>query len=249
MEISVVYEDKNLLVINKPSGIKVHADETVSERAVTDWILENYPKMKNIGPPIITQKGEKIPRPGVVHRLDKATSGLLVLAKDEETLFYLKNEFKKRKIEKTYNCFVRGILRLEYGEINVPIGRSHKDFRRRSTLYKARGKMREALTLYKVLERSENREFSFLEVKPKTGRTHQIRVHLKSISHPIVCDPLYSLKAEMKEVKNGGVCPLGFERLALHASSISFTAPGGEHLKVESDLPDDFKIALEIMRK
>lgn len=249
MNISVVYEDEYLLVINKPSGIKVHADENISERAVTDWVLERYPELKDVGPPIVTQRGEEIPRPGVVHRLDKQTSGLLVLAKDEETLFYLKDQFKKRKVDKTYNCFVRGVPSLSKGEIDLPIGRSHKDFRKKSTLNKARGKMREAVTEYEVLERSTDRSFSFIKATPKTGRTHQIRVHLKSIGHPIICDPLYSLKAEVKQVKNGGKCPLDFERLALHSKKLVFVGPKGERLVVEAEIPEDFKNALEIIHK
>ncbi|MFZ2072191.1 MAG: RluA family pseudouridine synthase, partial [Minisyncoccia bacterium] len=241
MKIKVLYEDKDVLVIDKPSGISVHPDGKSKEKTITDWVLKNYPKMKNVGEPMCLLKtseeaqnfsscalprvrggtlGDKnfelLPRPGIVHRLDKDTSGVLLLAKNQKAYEFLKDQFKNREIKKTYNAIVSGWVKNDHGIINKPIGRSPSDFRRRLAGRGARGELREAITEYKVLKRFENKKrekFTYLEVKPKTGRTHQIRVHMKFLNHPVVCDSLYDPK---------GLCIKGIDRLALHAKSIEF---------------------------
>ena len=228
MKIKVLYENKDILTIDKPSGISVHGDGKTKEKTLVDWILKNYPKIKNIGEPM----GE-INRPGIVHRLDKETSGVLLLAKNKKAYEFLKDQFKNREIKKTYNAIVSGWVKDDHGIINKPIGRSPSDFRRRLAGRGARGEMREAVTEYKVLKRFkvQAQKFSYLELKPKTGRTHQIRVHMKFLNHPVACDSLYDPK---------GFCPTGVDRLALHAKSIEFKDLKGKTVKVESPLPKEF---------
>jgi len=236
-KIKVLYEDSNILAIDKPSGISVHPDGRTKGKTITDWVLKNYPKMKNVGEPMFVEnKGEKIEikRPGIVHRLDKDTSGVLLLAKNKKAYEFLKKQFQDREVKKTYVAIVSGSVKNDRGVINKPIGRSPKDFRRHLAGRGARGEMREAITEYKVLKRfrASSAPFSYLEVRPKTGRTHQIRVHLKYLNHPVVCDSLYN---------PDNPCPKGLKRLALHAKSIEFKNFKGESVKVESAIPLQFK--------
>lgn len=225
MKIKVLYEDSNILVIDKPSGIAVHPDGRSRDKTITDWVLKNYPKMKNVGEPM----GE-IDRPGIVHRLDRDTSGVMLLAKNQKAYEFFKNQFQTRTIKKVYHAIVTGYVKDDRGVINKPIGRSPADFRKWLAGRGARGELREAVTRYKVLKRLKN--FTYLEVAPKTGRTHQIRVHMKFINHPIVCDSLYN---------PDNPCPKGINRLALHAKSIEFKNLKGKIIKVESPLPKEFK--------
>jgi 23S rRNA pseudouridine1911/1915/1917 synthase len=238
--IPILYEDESVLAINKPSGLAVHPDGRTEEYTLTDWVREHHPYMVGVGEPLKLQSGEMIDRPGIVHRIDRETSGVLLLAKTQEAHAVLKSQFQNRTIEKTYNCFVYGAPKDDEGEINRPIGRSKKDFRLWSAQRGAKGTMREAVTLWHVLERGDigGERYAYLEVKPKTGRTHQIRVHLKAINYPIVCDRLYAPKRP---------CALGFSRLALHARSIVFEASNGETHKIEAPLPADFEAALRQM--
>jgi len=260
--IKILYEDANILIIDKPSGIAVHPDGRSKEKTITDWVLKKYPKMKNVGEPleVTSSKVHKvIKRPGIVHRLDKETSGVLVLAKNQKTHAFLKNQFQNRDIKKIYHVVVSGFVKNDYGTINKPIGRSPSDFRRWLAGRGARGELREAVTMYKVLKRFEvqcvqnfsrssltrlrvgshatknfkhTAPFTYLEVSPKTGRTHQIRVHMKYFNFPVACDSLYN---------PGKPCPTGFKRLALHAKSIEFKDPKGRTLKIESPLPKEFE--------
>jgi 23S rRNA pseudouridine1911/1915/1917 synthase len=276
-KIKVLYEDSNILAIDKPSGISVHGDGRTKEKIITDWVLKNYPKMKNVGEPMFVEnKGEKIEikRPGIVHRLDKDTSGVLLLAKNKKAYEFLKSQFSasalllkdksglengQNRIKKVYVAIVNGWVKNDRGVINKSIGRSPKDFRRYLAGRGARGEMREAITEYKVLKRfrapyvqnfsscalprvrggtlgvknfARIAPFSYLEVRPKTGRTHQIRVHLKYLNHPVVCDSLYN---------PDNPCPKGLKRLALHAKSIEFKNLKGESVKIESAIPKEFK--------
>ncbi|MBY0376377.1 RluA family pseudouridine synthase [Patescibacteria group bacterium] len=219
MKIKVLYEDPNILAIEKPSGVLVHPDEKNSEETILDWAIKKYPKAE------------------VVHRLDKETSGVLLMAKNVKAYEFLKEQFQNRTVKKVYNAVVVGNVKNEKGKIDKPIGRSPSDFRRRLSGRGARGQMREAVTEYKVLKRfkSGTEPFTYLEVMPKTGRTHQIRVHMKYLSHPVACDSLYNPT---------GPCPKGFKRLALHAQSIEFKNLKGESIKVESTLPKEFRALL-----
>jgi len=211
----VLYEDSDFLVIDKPSGIFVHPAEKTKEKTILDLLLPKYPGIQ------------------LSHRLDKETSGVLVLAKNEKAYLFLKKQFQSRTVKKTYMAIVNGWVKNDHGIINKPIGRSPKDFRRRLAGRGVKGKIREAITEWKVLKRFEEsgNKFSLLEVKPKTGRTHQIRVHMKFLNHPVACDSLYNPK---------GACPEGLERLALHAKSIEFKNLSGKTIKIESPAPKEF---------
>ena len=250
MKIQIIYEDEYILALDKPSGLLVHTDGRSKEKTLVDWINENYPKLKEVGEEQTLQNGEKIQRPGIVHRLDRDTSGIIIVAKTKETYQFLKEQFQDRKVQKIYNAVVWGNFspdKIE-GVIEKPIGRSASDFRKWSAEYGAKGELREAVTEYKVLV--QNKDFSFLEVRPKTGRTHQIRVHLKSISHPVVCDKLYGSKKsnELQEMSYDKKENLGFDRLALHALSIKLELPNGTHITIESPLPKEFENALNLFK-
>lgn len=233
----IIYEDENTLILNKPAGLVVHRDGKTEENTLCDWVLENYPEMENVGEPMeIKEKtGEirVIKRPGIVHRLDRETSGVIVLAKNQESFNFLKEQFQEREVEKIYNAVIWGNIKTDEGVIDVPIGRSGKDFRQWSASRGARGQLREAITEYKVLARFEDggEKFAFLEVRPKTGRTHQIRVHMKYLNNPIICDSLY---AENRPKV------LGFNRTALHARQISIEIPEKGKKTFEAPYPEDF---------
>jgi 23S rRNA pseudouridine1911/1915/1917 synthase len=234
MEPNILYEDEFVLALDKPSGLMVHADGRSSEKTLVDWLSENRPELEEVGEPQILQNGEVIKRPGIVHRLDKETSGAILICKTPESFAFIKSQFKDRKVEKVYRAFVYGEFKEASGVIDKPIGRSASDFRRWSAEYGAKGELREAVTEYKVLK--QDGEHAYIEARPRTGRTHQIRVHMKAVSHPVVCDKLYAPKLPPA---------LGFQRLALHAFSISLELPNGKGLKIEAPLPEEFKVALE----
>jgi 23S rRNA pseudouridine1911/1915/1917 synthase len=221
MKVKILYEDKDILAIDKPAGISVHENEASkknNEKTVIDFLVKKYPKIE------------------LVHRLDKDTSGVLLFAKNKKAHEFLKKQFSGREIKKVYHAVVSGYVKNDHGIINKPIGRSPSDFRRRLAGRGVRGAQRESITEYKVLKRfmdKDEEKFSYLEVKPKTGRTHQIRVHMKFLNHPVACDSLYA---------PNNPCPPGFSRLALHAKSIEFKNLGGKNIKVESPLPKEFKL-------
>jgi len=231
----VVYEDSDVLVVHKPSGLIVHSDGKTQEPTVVDWLLEKYPNIEPVGESWTSPDGTVVLRPGIVHRLDRDTSGVLLITKTQEAFVYFKKQFQERTIEKTYLAFVYGVFKEKEGTIDKPIGKSAKDFRLKSAQPGAKGTLREAKTDYKVLR--ECGDVSYLELHPHTGRTHQIRVHLKAIHHPVVCDPLYAPNHE---------CALGFKRMALHANSLTFDTLEGKRIQVESQLPEDFEAALEL---
>lgn len=225
VSISIIYEDDDILAVNKPAGIVVHGDSP----NLVDLFVKNYPQIKNVG--------EDPERPGIVHRLDKDTSGILLVAKNQKAFEYLKEQFQNKKIKKRYIALVEGVVKKDKGIIDLAIGKSKKDFRKKLAGGKMIGKTREAITEYKVLERFNN--FTLVEVFPKTGRTHQIRVHLKAIGHPVVCDKLYGPKT--------GACLFGLDRHFLHASSLEFKLPSGSVIKLEADLPEDLKNFLDML--
>lgn len=248
MDVPILYEDESILVVNKPAGLVVHEDGRTKEPTLVDWILEKYPEMKEVGEPLTLSSGEVIYRPGIVHRLDRETSGVLVIAKTQKAFEYLKKQFQSRETKKTYFAFVYGEIKEEEGTIDRPIARSRKDFRLWSAQRGARGEAREAVTNYAVRLRAKG--FSYVEVEPKTGRTHQIRVHFKAINHPVVCDKLYAPKLAQRSLGEvGRESALGFERLALHARSLEFENLDGKHLKIEAPFPEDFEKALAAMKK
>lgn len=229
MKIEELFKNENFIVINKPSGLVIHSNGKTKEETLVDWILENYPEIKGVG-----EAMGDIERPGIVHRLDRETSGVIIITRTQEAYDVLKKQFQNREVKKTYKAFVYGKVKNDSGIIDRPIARSASDFRKWSAQRGSRGKKREALTEYLVIERGE--EYSFIELYPKTGRTHQIRVHLKAINYPVICDKLYATKRE---------CALGFNRLALHSESIEFSDLKGKKIKVEAPLPEDFQKALK----
>lgn len=238
MKIPILYEDKDVVVINKPAGLVVHPDGKTKEKTLVDWILAEYPRAKNVGEPIILNDGEKILRPGIVHRIDRDTSGVLIIAKTKKAYEFLKEQFKERKVHKTYNAFIYGEMKDERGMIDRPIGRSPSDFRKWSSTRGARGEIRDAITYFKVLKVKDG--ISFVEAMPKTGRTHQIRVHFTAINHPILQDSLYAQKFYLEKENQ-----LGFKRTALHARQIEITIPSGKEIKVIAPYPEDFENAIK----
>jgi len=213
MDPQILYEDDSLVVINKPAGIIVHPDKSHDYPALTEWLEKRYKDFY------------------LVHRIDRETSGVLVVAKTTEAFEFLKSQFKNREIKKTYRAFVYGALKDERGVIDKPIGSGRGGSGPRSASL-PHGTTRDALTAYRVIKNGP--DTAYVEVFPKTGRTHQIRVHFSSIQHPIICDSLYAPNRPAL---------LGFNRLALHALSLSFTHPSGKEMTFEAPLPEDFKAA------
>jgi len=234
MNISILYEDKNLLAVNKPSGLVVHADGRTKEETLTDWVKEKYPKIEKVGEALKIGTGETINRWGIIHRIDRETSGVVLIAKNQETYDFLKKQFLKREIEKFYHAIVYGDVRYDEGIINLPIGRHKSDFRKRATGKDVRGETREAITHYKTLARKE--KISLIEANPQTGRTHQLRVHFADMGHGIIGDKMYGVVKKT---------PLEIKRLALHAYGIEFELPEGKLIKVVAPYPADFQKAVD----
>jgi len=228
-ELSIVFEDEDLVVIDKPAGTLAHPTTvvvggTVSELAVARWGSLPAPQ------------GED--RPGIVHRLDSDTSGLMILAKSAPAAEALVSAFREREVEKRYQAIVHGEPRFDADWIETPIGRRRE---RMCTLPEGEGQP--AATFYQVKERFG--DFALLECRPKTGRTHQIRVHLSSIEHPLVGDRIYPGRVR-RPLPAGAPRP---ERHLLHASGLSFVHPvSGEALAFESPLPAEFQAWLDWLR-
>lgn len=231
-EPEVIFESIDTLIVNKPSGMMVHNDGRNTEKTLVDWFLLREPQARGVGESGFAQDGTLLERSGVVHRLDRDTSGILVLAKTQEAFLHLKAQFHDHLIKKEYRTFVYGNMKEKWGTVNRPIGRSNKDFRLKSAQRGARGALREAVTDWELIEQSATH--AYLKITPKTGRTHQIRVHLKAIGRPIVHDDLYS--PEDLVLGNN----LGFERLALHAYTLHITLPNGDEKIFTAPLPEDF---------
>jgi 23S rRNA pseudouridine1911/1915/1917 synthase len=237
---TILYEDADVLVINKPAGLIVHSDGRTQEPSVAEWVLARYPAFVNVGEPWTSPQGEVVPRPGIVHRLDRGTSGVMILAKTQEAYEFLKAQFGERKAEKSYRALVYGQPKEDRGVIEAEIVRI-RSVPPRWGIARAdeEKKHRAAITEWQVIGRYTDKEsgesVGYLEARPKTGRTHQIRVHLKYLNHPVVCDPLYA---------KGRPCILGFARPALHAYSLALTLPSGEQRAFEAPLPEDFSAAL-----
>lgn len=234
----VLFESDELLVVNKPAGLLTHPDGKKDEPTLVDWILEKYPKCADVGEEMHTPEGIILPRPGIVHRLDRDTSGVLLIAKTQPMYLYLKRQFQDKKIRKEYRAFAYGSFAKKRGVIDKPLGRSGESMTKRAAGRAARGELREARTDYTILE--EKGGYSYLSLFPHTGRTHQIRVHLSHIRHPIVQDPTYAA-----DRMSGAADPmLGFSRSALHAYRIHLRLPGGEEVSYEAPFPKDFTEAL-----
>lgn len=231
---SIIYEDKDFIAINKPAGLLVHKTAVGVEETLTDWLLKKYPEIKNVG-------DDPESRPGIVHRLDKDTSGVILIARNQKFFEYLKNLFKTRQVKKTYSALVYGKLEPKIGVIEKPIGLKSGSLKRTVRIGEKVKMVKEAMTEYKVKKylRLNNEDFSLVELFPKTGRTHQLRIHMASVSHPIVGDQLYGRKD----------IPLDLKRQFLHAESVEFSLPEGRRIKIEAELPKDLAIILKFDTK
>lgn len=226
--LKTLYNDHGLLIIDKPAGLSVHPGSGFKGDSLTQALLYHFKDIALVG-----EEG----RPGIVHRLDKDTSGVMLIALTQEMYEFLKDAFFERKIKKEYIALVHGLLGKQHGMIDTPIGKSKSDFRKYSTKNVITPK--ESLTEYIVLEQLEfkGENYSLVKVKLHTGRTHQIRVHFASIGHPLVGDSLYGLKKEK----------LNVPRQLLHAKKIEVQLPDGTWIEAESELPEDIKEVLKAL--
>lgn len=227
---AIVYEDRNLLVLNKPAGWVVNDADTTDAPTIQGWLGKNFqfPVFKFYEC-----------RNGVVHRLDKETSGLLLVAKTKETFDYLQSLFKQRKVAKSYTALLHGRVEPKEGEIEAEVGRLPWNRRRFGVLQGGRY----SKTRYKVKGEyaSSKGVFSLVDFYPETGRTHQIRIHARYIGHPIVGDEFYAGRKTARADRKW--CP----RLFLHASQIAFVHPSGRKVSYQSKLPDDLKEVLNTL--
>lgn len=235
--LDVVFEDDSLIVLNKPPGLVVHPAPGHTRGTLVHGLLRHCKDLPGIG-------GEL--RPGIVHRLDKDTSGLMVVAKDERTHEALSSQFKSGQVRKTYCALVHGAMKAERGEIDLPIGRHPKE-RKRMAVVPSGG--RRAVTFWEVIEEL-NRDFSLLSVRPMTGRTHQIRVHLAHAGHPILGDPVYGYgRGWWKHYAAGQGLSVPVLRQMLHAGTLGFLHPRREvFVEFRAPIPPDMDEALRSLR-
>jgi len=242
MEPVVLFEDMDVVFINKPHGWLTHADgHNKDAPTVVEWFINKFPASQGVGEVGYSNKGEELDRSGIVHRLDRETSGVLILAKNQEAHQFLKQQFKDRLVYKEYRAFVYGRINDRWGTINRPIGRSTKDHRRRSAERGAKGVLREAVTEFERIGMGEfeGEAFSYVKLMPKTGRTHQLRAHLRAVDRCIVGDTLYA------ETKTATSNNLKLDRLALHANILGINLPSGQEERVIAPLPQEFEEAAE----
>ena len=247
MEIKIIYNDKDVLVVDKPAGV-VTCDEIASsprlggtprndERlTLIDYLIEKYPDLKKAG---------EAQRYGIAHRLDKDTSGILLVAKSNEALIFLQKQFINRKVEKKYTALVCGNVKDDSGKIQTLIGRAPGDKRKQKAYWETEShpkSTREAITEYKVIERykdGKGNKFTLLEMQIKTGRKHQIRCHLSYIRHPVAGDKMYGFK--------DSPIPNGLTRQFLHAQYLKIKLPSGEVKEFKSELPKELTDVLKIL--
>jgi 23S rRNA pseudouridine1911/1915/1917 synthase len=238
MDFKIIYQDNDVLVVEKPAGVVVFPEGQTTENTLIDALVLEYPELKDAG---------EAPRYGVVHRLDKGTSGLLLAAKTPEALIFLQKQFKNRSVEKKYKALVCGQIKEHWGTIHTLIGRAKNDPRKQKAYaldqpVRLSGTdlvpsglqmpgLRDAITEFNVLERFD--EYTLLEVQIKTGRKHQIRCHLAYIRHPVAGDKLYGFK--------DSPTPEGLSRQFLHAFYLKIHLPSGKIQEFTSDLPEDLK--------
>ena len=224
--LDIIYEDNDIIVVNKPKGMVVHPANGNPDGTLVNAIMAICKdSLSGIGGEI---------RPGIVHRLDKDTSGVIVVAKNDKAHINLSEQIKEHKVKKTYIALVRGIVKENEATINMSIGRSEKDRKKMAVTKKGK----EAITHFKVLERYDN--YTLLQVQIETGRTHQIRVHLAQVGYPIVGDEVYS----------NGKNEWNIQGQCLHAKSLEFIHPGtGQKVYMEAELPKYFKEILNDLEK
>ena len=246
IEPKIIFTDEQLLVLNKPAGWLTHPSGRGEAFSITEWLLARYPSLASIGPAEKLQNGALIPRAGILHRLDQETSGVLAVGQTNEAFEWFTRAFRERTTAKVYRAIVSGVVKLDDGVIDLPIGRSRKDPRRRvarpersrRASLKAQGELRPAITNFHVLERFT--KHTYLELTPETGRTHQLRAHLKAIHHPILGDQLYAPKELTVPT---------ISRTALHAYSLTLPLINDEKISFTAPLPEDFSQTLDYLRK
>lgn len=236
MENIIIKETADYLVINKPAGLLVHGAPHIKEITLADWLLEKYPQIAKVG--------ESPERPGIVHRLDKDVSGLMVVAKNQITYEHLKAQFQDRTLTKEYTALVYGRLLKDEGDIDFPIKRSRQGFKMAAVpqnFNQEQETVRKAMTHFQVIDARIN--YTLLKLRIKTGRTHQIRVHLAAYGHPIVGDNLYGTKTT--KIKNKKIS-LG--RIFLASTLLEFSDPQGQVVSTQIDLPADLQAFLKIAK-
>lgn len=233
IKLEIIFENDDFVVANKPAGLKVHPVKSFQDHGTSpdlnlaSGLLAKFPEIKNVG-------DEPEWRPGIVHRLDKDTSGLMVVARNQKTFEELKKKFQNREVEKKYAAIVCGHLENKEGKIEAPIARAMNYKKQKIAQGRVRGKIRPAITLYKVLKNLDS--FDLVEVQPKTGRMHQIRVHLAFFGHPVAGDEKYSRK-EFKDL------PVA-KRQMLHAKELKFNLNGRDY-NFSAEPPSDFTAFLK----
>jgi 23S rRNA pseudouridine1911/1915/1917 synthase len=221
ISLKIVYEDSEIIVVDKPAGLTIHPAPWHPDHTLVNALLAHCPSLEGSG---------DLVRPGIVHRLDKDTSGLIVVAKNESARVSLINQFKGKTVTKSYLVLVKGKVFPGQGTIELPIGRDPRNRKRMTVVEEGR----EAITHYQVNQYLG--DYSLLEVMPKTGRTHQIRVHLSAIGYPVVGDPVYGVKSAY------------IGRQFIHAYRLGFRLPStNQYLEFSSPLPEDLKQALEVL--
>lgn len=226
IKLDIIFENSDFIIINKPAGLTIHPLRMSDTNTLVNGLLAYYPKIKNVG--------ENILRPGIVHRLDKDTSGLVIVAKNNISFEKLKEMFINKDIHKTYLALVYGKFKQKQGEINMPIARSKQKFNKRKIDLHNQEKSKQAITKYKVIK--EFRNTSLLEVYPQTGKTHQIRVHLAALSHFIIGDKEYGSKKINKYFQ--------LKRQFLHAQALEFKW-NQEKMIFKAKMPQELQKCLE----
>jgi len=238
MALDILFEDKDIVVVNKPPGLVVHPGPGHAQNTLVNALLHHCKDLSGIG---------GVQRPGIVHRLDKDTSGVILVAKNDLAHAGLARQFSGRTMDKIYLALAHGVLRDDEGAVNLPIGRHPSDRKRMHVSSLSKG--REALSLWKVRERF--RDATYVEVEIKTGRTHQIRVHLAAMRHPVIGDTVYGGRKKRGRLPASlqGKIPAP-ERQMLHAHTIRFNHPiTGERLACVASLPKDMADLLAALRE
>lgn len=234
-KVKIIFEHTDFLIIDKPAGLLIHKTNNINSYSLVDILIDQYPEMKLAIDENSNQESISQNRYGIVHRIDKDTSGLVIVARNKEALIKLKSLFKDRLVYKEYICLTRGIIKEDYGNITYPIARSKLEHTKRVALVSDKqlnNTKRQAHTEYWVLERYE--DSTLLKLVIHTGRTHQIRVHMQAIGHPIIGDKLYGGKLEQKDNNS-------LNRQFLHASKLKFEYEGQKYEFV-SDLPSELML-------
>lgn len=230
-KLEIIFENKDFLIVNKPAGLLVHPTQTSTETTLVDLILKKYPQIAKIG--------EDPQRPGIVHRLDKQVSGLIVIARTQDSFDHLKTQFKTRKITKHYLALVYGKIEQANGTLDFLIKRKKSGLMSAVPISQQDEKTKTAITDYEIIQRYKN--YTFVKAMPKTGRMHQIRVHFHAFNHPIVGDELYTQRKYKKKIE--------LHRVFLHATYLKFTNVDNKEYEFNSPLPNNLQKILNTLLK